>query len=433
MFKKTKICSSIACILAIGTFNSALAAEEVDATKKDTSEIEVERIAVTGSRLTRTTFDAPSPTTVISAETIMMTGESNLNDVLSTMPQFGKGFDSTSGNYSFGNSGINAPDLRDLGATRTLNLINGKRPIPITADNNIMYTDIGVIPSELVERIEVVSGGGSAVYGSDAIAGVVNFILKKDFEGTNFRAQLGDTEAGGGGTQSATLTHGMNFDDGRGNFSFSVDYFKQEELLYADRPGSANTSRYITNPEDTGPDDGIYDKIIARGLTFPWFGGDQQMFGMWNNGAGTNDWYQLSNGNATLRTPASNTIDGWLATDGSGVSPLDYAQARNPYDRINAYARFGYEFDSFSMAADVMYSKNSSEDVIDPAFVWETWHSLDSLIANGHDVPGAVTDLMDEINNYWVSIPQTFSGAGGRGHSNDRDYFAASLTFEGDF
>lgn len=433
MFKKTKICSSIACILAIGAFNTAFAAEEIDATKEEASEAEVERIEVTGSRLTRTTFDAPSPTTVISAETIKMTGELNLNEVLTSMPQFGKGFDSTSGNYSFGNSGINAPDLRDLGATRTLTLINGKRPVPIASDSNMLYTDIGIIPSELVERIEVVSGGGSAVYGSDAVAGVVNFILKKDFEGTTIRAQVGDSEAGGGATQSATLVHGMNFDEGRGNFSVSLDYFNQEELLFADRPGSANTSRYINNPDNTGPDDGIYDKIIARGLTYPWFGGDQQMFGMW--AGGPTDWYQLSDGNATLRTPGSNTIEGgWLANDGSGVSPLVDAQSRNPYDRINAYARFGYEFDSFSMAADVMYSKTSSEDQIDPAFVWESYHSLDSLIASGYDVPGAVTDLMDGYKNYWVSLPQVFrdENGRGRGHSNDRNYFAASVTFEGD-
>ncbi|SEL19002.1 TonB-dependent Receptor Plug Domain [Colwellia chukchiensis] len=81
---------------------------------------DIEKIEVTGSRLTRTTFDAPSPTTVISAETIQMSGALNINDLLSTMPQFGKGFDATDGNYSFGNSGINAPDLRDLGPTRTL-------------------------------------------------------------------------------------------------------------------------------------------------------------------------------------------------------------------------------------------------------------------------------------------------------------------------
>jgi len=138
-----------------------------------------ERISVTGSRLTRTTFDAPTPTVVVSAADIKISGATNINDLLSSMPQFGAGFDSTSGNYSFGNSGLNVIDLRNLGTTRTLVLVNGKRPAPVSDDGQYLYADIGMIPSELIERVEILTGGASAVYGSDAVAGVVNFILKE--------------------------------------------------------------------------------------------------------------------------------------------------------------------------------------------------------------------------------------------------------------
>jgi outer membrane receptor protein involved in Fe transport len=402
------------------------------ADKEENIDESIESIEVTGSRLTRTTFDAPSPTTVISAETIQMTGALNMNDLLSTMPQFGKGFDATDGNYSFGNSGINAPDLRDLGSTRTLNLINGKRPISITNDSNIMLTDIGIIPSELVERVEVLTGGGSAVYGSDAVAGVVNFILKKDYDGTSVRAQLGGTDAGGAESQSITFTHGLNFDDGRGNFTMSVDYFKQKALLFSERPGSANSKRYITNPEDTGPNDGIFDQIIATDLTLPTFNATNNMFGVWNNDAGDVDWFQLNGGEASLRTPAEATQDGWLALDGSGYDPQGYNMARNPYDRVNAYARLGYQFDSVTVSADVMYSKTQSEDEIDPAFVWDTWTTIENLQGDGIAIPESVLNTLGDYGDNWLKLPYTFDEAGPRGHENEREYLSASITLEGD-
>ncbi|WP_448564631.1 TonB-dependent receptor plug domain-containing protein [Thalassotalea ganghwensis] len=424
--RKTMLSLAISAALC----SPSVLAEETQ--NKKEIEQQIEKIEVTGSRLTRTTFDAPSPTTVISAESIKMTGALNMNDLLSTMPQFGKGFDATDGNYSFGNSGINAPDLRDLGPTRTLNLVNGKRPVSITNDANIMLTDIGVIPSELVERVEVLTGGGSAVYGSDAVAGVVNFILKKDFEGTSVRSQLGGTDAGGAASRSVTLTHGLNFNEGRGNFSMSVDYFEQEALYFKDRPGSANTVRYIPNPDDTGPNDGIPDQIIATGLTFPSFGATENMFGVWNGETGGADWFQLTDGQASLRTPASNIQDDWLALDGSGFDPLNWGMARNPYDRTNAYARLGYDFDTVSMAVDVMYSRTKSEDEIDPSFVWDTWQTVDQLNSNGIAIPTAVQDTLDAYGDSWILIPYTFDEAGGRGHKNEREYFSTSLTLEGD-
>lgn len=427
--KTSRTIISLAVLAALTT----LSTHAEDTAETENSEAaKVEKISVTGSRLTRTTFDAPSPTNIISAETIKMTGALNMNDVLSTMPQFGKGFDATDGNYSFGNSGINAPDLRDLGSTRTLNLVNGKRPIPITNDGNIMLTDIGIIPSELVERVEVLTGGGSAVYGSDAVAGVVNFILKKDFTGTSLRTQVGGTQDGGASSRSVTLTHGFNFADERGNLSFSIDHFDQSPLFYKDRPGSANTKRYIPNPENTGPNDGIPDQIIATDLTYASFGALQNVFGVWNNENGAADWYQLDNGVASLRTDSSQVQDGWLATDGSGFDPVYWGMARNPYDRTNAYARLGYIFDDVTMAMDVMYSKTQSNDEIDPPFVWDTWTTVENLTADGITVPESVQATLDDYGDNWILIPYTFDEAGGRGHKNQREYFSTSISLEGD-
>ncbi|MBR9728992.1 TonB-dependent receptor domain-containing protein [Shewanella intestini] len=407
---------------ALFTTTSTVNAEESDA-KEET----VEKIEVTGSRLTRSTFDAPSPTTTVDAETIQMTGALNINDLLSSMPQFSQGFDSTTGNYSFGNSGLNAPNLRDLGVTRTLNLVNGKRPTPMTTDDNIMITDIGVIPSELIERVEIMTGGGSAVYGSDAIAGVVNFILKKDYEGTSFRTQAGTTEAGGGETQSFTLTHGFNFDDKRGNISGSVDFFNQEALPYSERPGAANHTRYIKNPEDTGPDDGIFDNIIGHDLGYAYWSSDNRTLPILDYNTG--NYYQVDEqGNTVLSTPADQVDAGWITKDGSGYDPHSYNLAVSPYKRMNAYAQLNYEFDDISLSADVMFSKSESEDKVDPAYS-SAWTQLSYLEWYGIDVPQSVSDQFGA--NDWLFIQPTFYTAGARGHSTDRTFFATSLTLEG--
>ncbi|MCL1052226.1 TonB-dependent receptor [Shewanella abyssi] len=428
-YKKSIVALSLSSVLAI-TSSAVMAAEE----ETQQVEEEVERIAVTGSRLTRASFDAPSPTVIVSAADIKLSGAGNLNDILSTMPQFGDGFDSTSGNYSFGNSGINAVNLRNLGANRTLVLINGKRPTPIADDSQMLYADIGMIPSELVERIEILTGGASAVYGSDAVAGVVNFIIKKDYEGTSVRAQVGDTQHGGGANQSITVINGFSFNDERGHMTMSVDYFKDSAIMAKDRPGSQNSMRAVSNPANTGPDDGIPDNIKMSGLTYPAFGTDTNMFGYWNGADGGTDWYQYENGTATLRTPATAQAEGWIATDGSGFDPNDYGSIEDPYDRLNAYVNLNYEFDSVTLSVDVMYSKTQATSSIDPAFVgdWESWYTLSQFDDNGITVPDALRAVMSPEDE-WFSLPNTFYEAGPRSQKSDREYVSASLTLSGSF
>lgn len=392
----------------------------------------LEEVVVTGSRIGRTTFDTPSPTTVIDAEAIRMSGELNLNEMLSTMPQFGAGFDSTTGSYSFGNSGLNALDLRDLGVKRTLVLVNGQRPVQIAADDNTLIAEIGMIPSELVERVEVLTGGASAVYGADAVAGVVNFILRKDYEGSSLRTQFGDSQQGGAANQSLTYTFGQNFADNRGNFAASVDYFKQKPLYYRDRKGAAGTTRYMPNPDNTGPDDGIPDFIIHNNISYPDFNVSGNTFGVWNEEAGGLDWYQLEGGEARLRTPTSAIVDGWMVTDGSGFSPNAYNFARSPFERYNAYSRAHYELsDDLTLSADLMFSRTKSYDQIDPDFIWATWASVDGLQASGIPVPGSVLQVLDDHSETWLKIPYTFDEAGPRWHRNQRDYLAGTVTLEG--
>ena len=419
-------------LLAIAVGASLSAMSMVSAAQENNNENSVEpdeRISVTGSRLMRTTFDAPTPTVVISAVDIKISGATNINDLLSTMPQFGPGFDSTDGNYSFGNSGLNVLDLRDLGATRTLVLVNGKRPAAVSSDSQFLYADIGMIPSELVERIEVMTGGASAVYGSDAIAGVVNFILKKNYQGTSLRAQFGDTEHGGGDSKSFTLTHGFNFDNDRGNISMSFDYLKEGALLQRDRKNSVGSQRPLANPLNTGPDDGIPDFLWGKNITSTRWGAEETLLGVENWDLGANNWYVIEGQQTTLRTPISALNEGWKVTDGSGVAPDRWGSIENPFERYNAFVNTNYQFESFDLAFDVTYSKSKSSDTIDPAYQ-SSWFSKNTAIEL-FDVPQSAIDVIPD--GEWIQLHYTFFEAGGRGHKNDREYLSANLSFSGEF
>ncbi|WP_105101566.1 TonB-dependent receptor plug domain-containing protein [Microbulbifer pacificus] len=399
-----------------------------------TGDASLEEVVVTGSRIQRSTFDTPSPTSVIDKESIKMTGELNLNEVLSTMPQFGEGYDATSGSYSFGNSGLNALDMRDLGVVRTLSLVNGHRPVQITTDGNTMVTEIGMIPSELVERVEVLTGGASAVYGADAVAGVVNFILKDNYEGMSVRTQIGTSQEGGGETGGITFTLGENFANNRGNVAFSLDYFEQKPLLFRERDSAAGRTRYIPNPDNTGPDDGISDFIIHNNITYPDFNIDGNVFGVWNEEYGDLDWYGIEGNGVQLRTPSSALSQGWMATDGSGFDPNAYNFARSPFERLNGYSRVTYELsDTTQLSADLMYSNTKSYDEIDPDFIWGTWVTQEGLAASGITVPDAVQQVLANYEDNWLKIPYTFTSAGPRWHKNDREYLAVSATLAGEF
>ncbi|MCT2398701.1 TonB-dependent receptor [Novosphingobium mangrovi (ex Huang et al. 2023)] len=188
-----------------------------------------EPIVVTGSRIARTEEDTSTPVSTIDRTLIEASGSIVLEDVLTRQPQYSGGFTSRSNNPGTGAAQI---DLRGLGSNRNLVLVNGRRYVFFGQDQ---VTDINVIPAALVERIETVTGGSSAVYGSDAIAGVTNFILRDDFEGIEARAQLGGDTRGDGQTYSLDLTAGTNFADDRGNFVISGSYYKRDGIRQAAR------------------------------------------------------------------------------------------------------------------------------------------------------------------------------------------------------
>ena len=170
-------------------------------------EMEIEQIFVTGSRIAMSPIDSVAPMQIIGAEAIAATGAVNVQDLLLKSPEFGTPTISrTNSNFQTSSVGVATVDLRNLGTSRTLTLVDGRRFVPgIPGDTAVDYN---TIPTNFIERIDVLTGGASALYGSDAIAGVVNIIYKKDCEGVEFDGQFGSTGYGDNQTQDYLVDDG---------------------------------------------------------------------------------------------------------------------------------------------------------------------------------------------------------------------------------
>lgn len=199
----------------------------------DTSE--GDEILVTGSRIARDALDSPSPVTAVSAADLQVANTVNTEDFLNDLPQLVPAFDSSSNNPGNGTATLN---LRGLGTVRTLILLDGKRMVPSGVGGVV---DINNVPAALLDRVDVVTGGASAVYGSDAVAGVVNFILKDDFEGVELSSSYQTTGKSDGQTLNLSGIIGGNFADGKGNAVLSIGYTNRKPLFQGDRAFSSLT------------------------------------------------------------------------------------------------------------------------------------------------------------------------------------------------
>lgn len=188
-----------------------------------------DEVVVTGTRVQRSDLSAPSPVTSVSAEDLSVVNTVNAEEFINTLPQAIPGFDSTSNNPGNGTATVN---LRGLGSNRTLVLVDGQRFVSANGDGVV---DLNSIPAALVKRVDVVTGGASAVYGSDAMAGVVNFVLEDSFEGTEIAATYQITEKGDGAKKNISITMGGNFDNGRGNATVFASYSQRDTVFQGDR------------------------------------------------------------------------------------------------------------------------------------------------------------------------------------------------------
>ncbi len=260
----------------------------------------LEDIVVTGSRIARPELESTTPITIISATEIVATGSLNTADVLRNLPAIGiSGISGANSNFSTSSSGVNTINLRNLGDSRTLVLINGRRMVPGIAGDSA--ADFNMIPTDFIERIDVITGGASAVYGSEAVSGVVNVVLKEHFDGVRIRGQGGGTSDGGANTRLGSLTFGSDFADGRGTSFFNIAYDKDSGLY--------SKQRAISTRDTSVSKAGIYGAYSSFN----------------------------PQGNITLADSAGNILDGLYTFDASGAV-VPYATSlgfnRNAWRRI---------------------------------------------------------------------------------------------------
>jgi iron complex outermembrane receptor protein len=300
----------------------------------------VEEIIVTGSRIRRADVDSPSPVTVITRQEIENKGITDVGYLLQRMPSMsGSPIGTTTNN---GGNGSVQVDLRGLGPIRTLTLVNGKR----TVDGG----DYQTIPATMIERVEILKDGASAIYGADAVAGVVNIITRSDYEGFSVEAYTADFQDMDSGAQnSLNLIAGKSFDGG--NFMFGAEYVDQEEAYQSDAPWDYFQNSWY-----------IYPGGCENQLTAPY------------DGTTSGGCYIIG----SSRIPESRLAfadQGTFINEGNGLIPYDgrsynYAPVnyiQTPYERTNIFGNINYELtDDIHLSAEMRYSSRKSSQELAP-------------------------------------------------------------------
>lgn len=320
----------------------------------------VERIEVTGSRIQRTDMETASPVTVIDASAIKAAGATSIDEVLQKMTATGGAMTNPGiNNGSQGNSSIN---LRGLGSQRTLVLVNNRRMVN-SGTGASSTVDLNTIPVSMIKRIEVLKDGASSVYGSDAVAGVVNIILKDDFEGLEANVQTGVSGQGDANETSFDLTMGSSFD--RGNVVMGLQYMDRGEASMADRD-----TTQCDYAEREGADGNL--ELYCGGSSYT---------------PGGHIWGP--DGRDSLQGSLDGTWHEFTDDDKYNYNASSYLYT--PMQRLNLTALGNFELtDSINLFSEAMYSKRWSEQQMAPQPIWTDTFAYteamgDSLLEHGYE------------------------------------------------
>ncbi|MFN3619686.1 TonB-dependent receptor domain-containing protein [Sphingorhabdus sp.] len=263
---------SLALIAAAPSFAQESSVSDDVVEQDEASDASNSTITVTGSRIRRPNDTSTIPVTTIVGEQFFQQGQTSVGDTLNDLPQLRSTFAQQNPGLGIGIAGLNLLDLRGLGTQRTLVLVNGRRHVPADILNNAVSVDTNTIPNDLIERVDIVTGGNSAIYGSDAIAGVVNFVLRNSYDGIQIRAQAGVAEEGFGGNQYISGMFGKNFADGRGNVTLHGEYARTDRVFASDVPAFRRNDNFVVIDADGGlglvnGGDGFVDRAFFRNIS----------------------------------------------------------------------------------------------------------------------------------------------------------------------
>ncbi|WP_262691922.1 TonB-dependent receptor domain-containing protein [Kordiimonas aestuarii] len=403
----------------------------------------LEEVVVTGSRIVSPDISSVSPVHVIGGEFIRQSGATNIQEILLESPQFGvPGLSRSNSAFLTSGTGAATVDLRDLGSDRTLVLFDGRRVVagrPGTAT-----VDLNVIPTQFIERVDVLTGGASSLYGSDAVAGVVNFVFKKDFEGVEATAQYGITEEGDDEQYQASVTAGGNFADGKGNMMLHIGYSDQQGVLSRERDNTMlddiDLFRLTGNPDDFGtpsepflssfPTQGRFDTGSGRTWTY---GQDGELRPCFSTNGGT--------------APANCGDYAGEQIGPDGFNRQNYRTIAVPVQRYLFAARGHYEVaENLNFFAEGTYANTRSSREIEPfALGSDNIYPASGGLMNIETVVNGVTmvnplvpdaivaDAVDSDGDGLrdISFARRLLEFGSRTGSVNRDFFRFAAGFEG--
>ncbi len=360
--------------------------------------VAAEEIVVTGSRIARPEIEASTPVQVVSADAIESQASPNVADILNQLPAAGIGSQRTNTNFSTSGNGVATVNLRNLGSSRTLVLQNGRRLVAGIGGSSAV--DLNNIPTELIDRVEVLTGGASAVYGSEAMAGVVNFVLKKNYEGLAARVQAGITEAGDLPTQLVTAMAGKNFADGRGNITVYGQY---------DNDGGLRSRERAISAEDVP----FRSSFVPQGR-FAVPGGS-----VWTY-----------NGLNTLKSGFVTAVDGFNRNAERYISV--------PVERYMGSVLGHFDFsDAIGAFVEGSYASTKSRSRLEPLATDNTDARLpdgspyEGLTIDNPLIPAAIKAQMVSVGATTLPFRKRVNGVFDRSNRNDREYYRVVAGFKG--
>ena len=330
----------------------------------------LEEVVVTGSRIPRSQIEGPAPVVTITAQDIAQRGFANVPDLMTSLTQNLGALDNNQ--YTDGFSpGAQAVDLRGLGPNHTLVLVNGRRiaDYPQSYGGNSNFTDISNIPTALIDRVEILSGSASAVYGSDAMSGVINFILKKKVDGTTIDYRAGGTQHGGGGSQRLDITSG--FSKGKFDVVYGLEFVDKHPLWAFQR---SYTDSRLDSPADPS-------KIIAsRNFVRTDVYGDYLDPGQ----ATCNSLSYLDQGSITYASRPGYAADGGPGYYCGSYTDVGYGTLENGRKMANFFGSATYHFNSYTdLYGDVLAGTSHQDSYNTPL----QWYNCEPLNGDCADTP----------------------------------------------
>ena len=420
-FTRTRLLTS-SILLGSALVAAPAFAQEAPVVTEEADEV----IVVTGSRIARPDIEASSPVAVVNSQSIERSGQTNVAEILRRQPIFATGVSPNNTNFSTAGNGLNLLDLRGLGTARTLVLLNGRRVV--AGSGGTSAVDINMIPTDVLERVEVLTGGASAVYGSDAVAGVVNFVLKDDFEGVELRAQSGISSRGDSPKYRLSGTVGTNFADGRGNIWLNGTYDRDEGLLSANREFS---SRDVFGRSSFAPQ----GSFGLNGTIFDITDADPVLGGIYGN-----DYTFDQEGNLQVG----------FAQNRDGFNRNGFRRLTVPVERYLASAGGHFDItDNVTFYAEASYGKTKSSASLEPYPAaggdpaTDGAGSIDVIGGIAIDnafIPGPIAAAIaarnsdgDTTNDVgFIAFRRRLTDVFNRSNRNERDFYRAAVGLRGD-